>query len=73
MLEQENKPMCFRCMSFNTRWVFKPNSWKCNDCDYCTDGFDYPSEFDSLKDDDLINLELSELSKSLIVEDNLDI
>ncbi len=19
----------------------KPNSWKCNDCGYCTDGFDH--------------------------------
>ncbi|MDJ0651246.1 MAG: hypothetical protein QNJ60_21335 [Xenococcaceae cyanobacterium MO_188.B19] len=43
-LSIEEQPMCFRCMGFNTRWIFQPNSWKCKDCGYCTDGFDHFEE-----------------------------
>ena len=32
---------CLSCYSNNTRWVFKPNSWKCKECNYTTDGFDH--------------------------------
>lgn len=42
--------ICYRCFSLNTRWVFKPLCWKCNDCNYCTDGFDYSSELDFTED-----------------------
>lgn len=57
MSKPESKPICFCCMSFNTRWIFKPNCWKCKDCGYCTDGFDYSSKFDISEDNEWESLE----------------
>ena len=64
MSKPESKPICFCCMSFNTRWIFKPNCWKCNDCGYCTDGFDYSSDFSILEDYESIKLEPNEKDKA---------
>lgn len=69
----ECRQMCFRCFGFNTRWIFKPLCWKCNDCNYCTDGFDYSSEFDFSEDNEWENLESDAQSKSSIIGNDFEV